>query len=145
MEITTSLHPVPQPEEVPKVVHVLRPAIRTITQSSACRRRALLPTYGLCFGKHAAQRFCLPVESVSEGSSAADNRILQVVDSVWKIFGSLKVIGEKLDGLFRKVCCQSGDSCKSRHVASAESRGRTRRSWMSLQESINIGKPSVTE
>ena len=145
MEITISLLPVPQPEEAPRVIHVLRPAIRTITQSSACRRRALLPTYGLCFGKHAAQRFCLPVESVSEVPSAADNRILQVVDSVRKIVGSVKVIGEKLDGAFRKVCCQSGNSCKSRHVASVSYHGRTRGSWTALQESINIGKPSVTE
>ena len=30
---------------------------RTITQSFACRRRALLPASGLNFGKHAAQRF----------------------------------------------------------------------------------------
>ena len=37
------------------------------------------------FGKHAAQRFCLPVESVSEGSSVAEDELFQVVDSVWEI------------------------------------------------------------
>ena len=53
---------------------------RTITQSSACRRRALLPAGGLGFGKHAAQRFCLPIESVREGASVADSGISQAVD-----------------------------------------------------------------
>ena len=87
MEITTSILPVPQPEGMLRFIHVLRPAIRTITQSSACRQRALLPTYGLCFEKHAAQRFCLPIESVSEMESAAEDEIMQVVDYVWEIIG----------------------------------------------------------
>lgn len=65
---------------------------RTITQSSACRPRALLPASGLGLGKHAAQRFCLPVESVSKVPSAAGKGILQVVDYGREIVGWSVVI-----------------------------------------------------